>query len=73
LLVTSRERLAVQGEREFPVSPLTLPAADDLVDLERLAATPSIAMLLHPGARVPRRLRGDDGQRGVDGGDLRAA
>jgi non-specific serine/threonine protein kinase len=47
LLVTSRERLGVQGEREFPVSPLTLPAADDLVDLERFAATPSIAMLLH--------------------------
>jgi predicted ATPase/DNA-binding CsgD family transcriptional regulator len=47
LLVTSRERLRVQGEREFPVSPLTLPAPDDLADLERLAATPSIAMLLH--------------------------
>ena len=47
LLVTSRERLRVRGEREFPVSPLTLPAPDDLADLERLAATPSIAMLLH--------------------------
>jgi predicted ATPase/DNA-binding CsgD family transcriptional regulator len=47
LLVTSRERLRVQGEREFPVSPLTLPAPDDLADPERLAATPSIAMLLH--------------------------
>jgi non-specific serine/threonine protein kinase len=47
LLVTSRERLRVQGEREFPVSPLTLPAPNDLVDLERFAATPSIAMLLH--------------------------
>jgi predicted ATPase/DNA-binding CsgD family transcriptional regulator len=47
LLVTSRERLRVQGEREFPVSPLTLPAPDDLADLERFAATPSIAMLLH--------------------------
>jgi predicted ATPase/DNA-binding CsgD family transcriptional regulator len=47
LLVTSRERLRVQGEREFPVSPLTLPAPDDLADLERCAATPSIAMLLH--------------------------
>ena len=45
--MTSRERLRVQGEREFPVSPLTLPAPDDLADLERFAATPSIAMLLH--------------------------
>lgn len=47
LLATSRERLGLRGEREHPVAPLALPAPGDLGDLERFAATPSIAMLLH--------------------------
>ena len=60
LLLTSRERLRVQGEREFPVSPLRLPAPDDLADPERLTATPSIAMLLHRVRGFQARLRPDD-------------
>ena len=48
LLVTrAGSGCACRADREFPVSPLTLPAPDDLADLERCAATPSIAMLLH--------------------------
>ncbi len=47
LLATSRERLGLRGEREHPVPPLALPAPGDVVDLERFAATPSVAMLLH--------------------------
>jgi non-specific serine/threonine protein kinase len=45
LLVTSRERLHLQAEREVPVQPLALPA-DDVTDPDRFAATPAVAMLL---------------------------
>jgi predicted ATPase/DNA-binding CsgD family transcriptional regulator len=45
LLATSRERLNVGGEREFPVPPLRLPGPDDAVEPARLAAVPAVAML----------------------------
>ena len=47
LLATSRERLHLRGEREYPVAPLELPTPGDVDDLERLAETPSMSMLLH--------------------------
>ncbi|MHA6784187.1 ATP-binding protein [Pseudonocardia saturnea] len=47
VLATSRERLRLRGEREFPVSPLALPRAEDVDDLALLVGTPSIAVLLH--------------------------
>ena len=47
LLATSRERLHLRGEREYPVAPLELPTPGDVDDLERLVETPSMSMLLH--------------------------
>jgi len=46
LLVTSRERLHLAAEREFPVGPLAVPHSDDVADLDRLAAVPAVAMLV---------------------------
>ena len=46
LLVTSRERLHLAAEREFPVRPLAVPHSDDVADLDRLAAVPAVAMLV---------------------------
>ncbi|HKQ43737.1 MAG TPA: AAA family ATPase, partial [Pseudonocardia sp.] len=46
LLVTSRERLHLAAEREFPVGPLAVPRSDDVVDLDRLVAVPAVAMLV---------------------------
>jgi len=46
LLVTSRERLHLAAEREFPVAPLALPAPADVADLDRLVAVPAVAMLV---------------------------
>ena len=46
LLVTSRERLHLAAEREFPVAPLALPEPADIADLDRLVAVPAVAMLV---------------------------
>lgn len=46
LLATSRERLHLRAEREFPVAPLALPGPAEVADPERLAAIPSVAMLV---------------------------
>ena len=46
LLVTSRERLHLAAEREFPVGPLAVPRSDDVADLDRLVAVPAVAMLV---------------------------
>jgi predicted ATPase/DNA-binding CsgD family transcriptional regulator len=46
LLVTSRERLHLAAEREFPVAPLALPGPGDVADLDRLVAVPAVAMLV---------------------------
>jgi non-specific serine/threonine protein kinase len=42
VLVTSRERLHLRGEREVPVEPLAVPGGDEA----GFAATPSVALLL---------------------------
>ena len=46
VLVTSRERLRLRGEQEVPLSPLALPGPEEIADPARLAATPSVAMLV---------------------------
>jgi predicted ATPase/DNA-binding CsgD family transcriptional regulator len=46
MLATSRERLHLVGEREFPVSPLSTPEEAELTDLDRLAANPSVTLLV---------------------------
>ncbi len=43
-LVTSRQKLLIEGERELPLSPLSTVAADDT--LEALAATPGIQLFV---------------------------
>ncbi len=46
VLVTSRERLRVDGEYEFPVSPLALPTIERDTDLEDLVTNPSVMLFL---------------------------
>ncbi|HSL26381.1 MAG TPA: adenylate/guanylate cyclase domain-containing protein, partial [Acidimicrobiia bacterium] len=46
ILVTSRGPLHLSGEREFPVPPLTLPAADDLPVPETLMHFESVALFV---------------------------
>jgi len=46
VLATSRERLRLSAEREFPVPPLSLPSDADVDDLETLHRNPAVAMLL---------------------------
>jgi predicted ATPase/DNA-binding CsgD family transcriptional regulator len=46
VLATSRERLHLRLEREVPVTPLALPGQAELADLGRLAATPSVELLV---------------------------
>ena len=46
MLATSRERLRLSAEQEFPVPPLAMPGSADVADLGGLAANPSVALLL---------------------------
>jgi predicted ATPase/DNA-binding CsgD family transcriptional regulator len=46
VLATSRERLRLRAEHDHPVLPLPMPGPDDLSDLRRLAANPSVALVL---------------------------
>jgi len=46
ILVTSRSVLHVQGEYEFPVSPLALPDLEPLPTLEALASSPAVALFV---------------------------
>jgi predicted ATPase/transcriptional regulator with XRE-family HTH domain len=46
ILVTSRAVLHLQGEYEFPVSPLAVPEVEPLPALEALAATPAVALFV---------------------------
>ena len=46
LLVTSRERLHLAVEKEFPVAPLAVPQPGDAADLDRLTTVPAVAMLV---------------------------
>jgi predicted ATPase/DNA-binding CsgD family transcriptional regulator len=52
VLATSRERLRLSAEQEFPVPPLAMPAPADVADLGRLAANPSVALLLDRARRT---------------------
>jgi predicted ATPase/DNA-binding NarL/FixJ family response regulator len=46
VLATSRERLRLSAEQEFPVPPLAMPTSTDVADLSSLAENPSVALLL---------------------------
>jgi predicted ATPase/DNA-binding NarL/FixJ family response regulator len=52
VLATSRERLRLSGEQEFPVPPLAMPAPADVADVGSLAANPSVALLLDRARRT---------------------
>ena len=52
VLATSRERLRLSAELEFPVPPLAMPASADVADLGGLAANPSVALLLDRARRT---------------------
>jgi predicted ATPase/DNA-binding NarL/FixJ family response regulator len=52
ILATSRERLRLSAEQEFPVPPLAMPATADVADLSGLAANPSVALLLDRARRT---------------------
>jgi predicted ATPase/transcriptional regulator with XRE-family HTH domain len=52
ILVTSRAVLHVQGEYEFLVSPLALPALEPLPALEALASSPAVALFLQRAQAV---------------------
>jgi predicted ATPase/DNA-binding NarL/FixJ family response regulator len=52
VLATSRERLRLSAEQEFPVPPLAMPAPADVADLSCLAANPSVALLLDRARRT---------------------
>jgi predicted ATPase len=52
VLATSRERLRLLAEEEFPVPPLPMPAAGGVIDLVALAANPSVALLVDRARRV---------------------
>jgi predicted ATPase/DNA-binding NarL/FixJ family response regulator len=52
VLATSRERLRLSAEQEFPVPPLAMPTSTDVADLSYLAANPSVALLLDRARRT---------------------
>jgi predicted ATPase/DNA-binding NarL/FixJ family response regulator len=52
VLATSRERLRLSAEQEFPVPPLAMPAPADVADLSCLAVNPSMALLLDRARRT---------------------
>jgi predicted ATPase/DNA-binding NarL/FixJ family response regulator len=52
VLATSRERLRLSAEQEFPVPPLAMPASADVADLGGLAVNPSVALLLDRARRI---------------------
>ena len=52
LLVTSRERLHVRGEREFPVIPLALPDTQHLPESETLTHYGAVALFLERAREV---------------------
>lgn len=52
VLVTSREVLHLQAEREFPVSPLALPSATQVLKSEEIAAYPAITLFVQRAQAV---------------------
>jgi predicted ATPase/DNA-binding NarL/FixJ family response regulator len=55
VLATSRERLRLSVEQEFPVPPLAMPAPAEVADLSCLAANPSVALLVDRARRTNPR------------------
>jgi len=55
VLATSRERLRLSAEQEFPVPPLATPGSADVADLDSLAANPSVALLVDRARRTNPR------------------
>jgi non-specific serine/threonine protein kinase len=55
VLATSRERLRLTAEYEFPVPPLPMPGSADVADLDSLAANPSVALLVDRARRTNPR------------------
>jgi predicted ATPase/DNA-binding CsgD family transcriptional regulator len=51
-LATSRERLHLSAEQEFPVPPLAMPARGDAANLDSLAVNPSVALLVDRARRT---------------------
>ena len=51
-IATSRERLHLSAEQEFPVPPLAMPAREDASNLESLAVNPSVALLVDRARRT---------------------
>ena len=52
VLATSRERLRLSAEQEFPVPPLAMPELAEVADLGCLAANPSLALLMDRARRT---------------------
>src|SRR5262249_6368166 len=52
VLATSRERLRLSAEREFPVPPLAMPSPGAVGDIAALATTRSVALLVDRALRV---------------------
>ncbi len=52
VLATSRERLRLSAEQEFPVPPLAMPGPTEVADLDGLATNPSVALLLDRARRI---------------------
>ena len=46
LLVTSRERLRLTGERDWPVAPLAFPVPEQLPSPEDVAAAPAVRLFV---------------------------
>ncbi|HZC72369.1 MAG TPA: LuxR C-terminal-related transcriptional regulator [Jatrophihabitans sp.] len=55
VLATSRERLRISVEQEFPVPPLPMPSVADTANLEALASNPSVAVLVDRARRTNPR------------------
>jgi len=55
VLATSRERLRLSLEQEFPVPPLAVPAQADVADLDCLAENLSIALMVDRVRRLNPR------------------
>jgi len=61
VLATSRERLNISVEQEYPVPPLATPTEDDGLDLARLQDVPAVRLLVERAASVAPRFHVDAG------------
>ncbi len=60
ILGTSRERLHIYGEQEYPVQPLSLPDPDNRLSVEELGNVDSIALFIKRARAVNPKLSLDD-------------